>query len=377
MNLKSLLSGFFSKLKGSPPPQQSQPIQTSPQYYGPVVQFSGLPQRTFTAGTKPYQNRLRRRFIAVDFETSGLNRTSDRIIEIGAVRFENGREIDSFSCLVKSVPHIPAVASAVNHITDEDLRLYGLTETDAFHRFIDWLGEEVFTGFIPLVSHNARFDMAFLENTLDRLCIGLSGDIRYFDTLTLSRRHLSLPDYKQDTVAQAFGIVNPDAHRAVTDARTCGLIMLQLFGPMGIQLYTEPIPRSYQPTEQDRQVCAAIRQTMQQAGLDDRFVRFEKHATGTVWVKSPREFVGFAFKGSQLFFYIDVRDYVPCALTCRSFEHHMGSMDLLEIPMPNLWSISMLTAPLSAGLRRVYPEQGEFSSLPSWIHRDAEKCFIV
>ena len=351
--------------------------QRSQNYVFPPVQTSSLPKRTFSSASKPYQNRLRRHFIAIDFETSGLSPTQDRIIEIGAVRFENGNEIDSFSCLVQSVSHVPASATSVNHITDAMLLHEGLSEAQAFHDFVDYLGEDVFTGHIPLISHNANFDMRFFQNTLDRLCVGLSGDIRYFDTLSLSRKHLSLSNYKQETVAQSFGLTNPQAHRAVEDARICGQIMLRLFEPMGIELYTSRIPRSYNLTDQEKQVCVAVRQTMDRANLDTRYLRFNKHASGTIWIKSPRGFAGFHIKQGNIFFLFDARDFIPCALSAQPIEYNMSGFDLVEVYTPNLNSIAMLTASFSAGYRRVYPELEEYYSYSRWVQHDSESTFTV
>lgn len=45
-------------------------------------------------------DEFRKTFIAFDVETTGLNSSSDRIVEIGAVLFKEGVPIQSFGTLV-------------------------------------------------------------------------------------------------------------------------------------------------------------------------------------------------------------------------------------------------------------------------------------
>ena len=64
---------------------------------------------------------FRKTFIAFDVETTGLNSSSDRIVEIGAVLFKEGVPIQSFGTLVNPKVRIAASASAINNITNEML----------------------------------------------------------------------------------------------------------------------------------------------------------------------------------------------------------------------------------------------------------------
>lgn len=179
-----------------------------------------------------YIDSLKDEFFAVDVETTGLSPERNRIIEIAAVKFENGVPVDSYSTLVASVKHIPEAASRVNGITDEDLEFYGEDEISAYNQFTDFLGQDTLAGNICMVAHNASFDMAFIINSLKRLKYNEDVTLRYFDTLALSRKYLTLPNYKQPTVAEYYGIVNDDEHRAEGDAITCGKILVQLLENM-------------------------------------------------------------------------------------------------------------------------------------------------
>ena len=169
--------------------------------------------------------KLKQRFIAFDVETTGFSPKTDRIIELGAVLFENRRPAARFSTLVNPGRLIPAPVSAVNHITNGMLRR-APGEAEAFAELTAFLWQ-VMNGQTFLCAHNAGFDCGFLSETLSRL--GYDADIRYIDTLVLSRVYLKgLPNYRQSTVARHFSIDTGSEHRAGDDAEVCGHIMCRL-----------------------------------------------------------------------------------------------------------------------------------------------------
>ena len=62
-----------------------------------------------------------RDFVVFDTETTGLYPDSEKIIEIGAVRFHNGEPVDTFHSLINPEKHIPAFISDLTHISDSDV----------------------------------------------------------------------------------------------------------------------------------------------------------------------------------------------------------------------------------------------------------------
>lgn len=165
---------------------------------------------------------LKRRFIAFDVETTGLNSNEDRIIEIGAVLFENGVPVRKFSTLINANKLNSREAMRVNKISNEMLRK-SPTESVVYPKLLEFLGDSL-CGDTIICAHNAKFDMKFLANTLERL--GYSAYIRYFDTLRLSRKLIyGLVNYRQDTIARHLNIRNVETHRAASDAETCGKIL--------------------------------------------------------------------------------------------------------------------------------------------------------
>ena len=168
---------------------------------------------------------IQSKYIAFDVETTGLDATYDRIIEIGAVLFVDGQPIDTFSSLVNPGKRVPSSATAVNHITNEMLAS-APTELEVYPGLIEFLGNAI-NGETIMCAHNARFDFKFLCNTLSRL--GYNAKFQYIDTLRLSRTHIKgLVNYKQGTLEHYFGFVNETAHRAASDAENCGKILYQV-----------------------------------------------------------------------------------------------------------------------------------------------------
>jgi DNA polymerase III epsilon subunit family exonuclease len=160
--------------------------------------------------------------VAFDLETTGLFPPTDRLVEVGAVRFDaSGRVLDRFSSLVQ--PHRPMAraALAIHGITDADLA----DAPDAavvLPAFLSWLGAPSDTA---LIAHNARFDAGFLGHEMVRLGLVPLPAWTVFDTLDLARRRLpASPNHRLDTLAAHLGLPADDAHRALGDSlRVMGL----------------------------------------------------------------------------------------------------------------------------------------------------------
>lgn len=166
--------------------------------------------------------RLKERYITIDFETTGLNPKTDRIIEIGAVVFENGKPTKTFSTLVNPGIPIPARATQINHISNATV-MFAPSESSAISQFVDFLGNAL-QGETIICAHNADFDMKFLGETLIRQ--GYSGTLDSVDTLAIARKMVSgVENYKLTTLIEHYGIETGQAHRATSDALACGKLL--------------------------------------------------------------------------------------------------------------------------------------------------------
>lgn len=171
------------------------------------------------------KDKLSKRYIAFDTETTGFSAYNDRIIELGAVIFEDGKAVKSFGSLVNAGKRVPASATRVNNITN-DMLADSPKEDVVYPEFVEFLGDAI-TGDTIICAHNASFDMRFLSATFERL--GIDANIKFVDTLALCKKYVTgTCDHKQPTMAQHFNISQQDAHRAQSDALVCGGIMAEL-----------------------------------------------------------------------------------------------------------------------------------------------------
>ena len=149
-------------------------------------------------------------FVVFDIETTGFSAVNDRIIEIGAVKVENGMITEKFSEFVNPERPIPFEIEKLTSINDrmvEDAPNISVI----LPQFMDFCGGSV------LVAHNADFDTGFIRHNCEVL--GLPYDYTYVDTLGIARSFLEgLKNYKLDTVVEAMGCTLANHHRAVDDA---------------------------------------------------------------------------------------------------------------------------------------------------------------
>ncbi len=163
-------------------------------------------------------------FVVFDLETTGLSPLRGaRVIEIGAVKIEDGEITDKFQSLVNPRITIPAFLSGINGITDAMLEDQPKSE-EIFPQFQKFINSAI------LVAHNAKFDMSFLRAELAHLELDLMN--RYQCTLQMSRQRFpELSNYRLETVANyVLGTIpeNLTLHRALGDAQLTALVWLEM-----------------------------------------------------------------------------------------------------------------------------------------------------
>ncbi len=119
-------------------------------------------------------------FVVFDTETTGFNAASgDVMIEIGAVKIEDGVITDRFDEFINPGFHIPDNITALTEISD-DMVSSADTEENVTKRFLEWTGD------LPMVAHNAKFDISFIEMAMKKYNLGKFTNA-VIDTLELSR----------------------------------------------------------------------------------------------------------------------------------------------------------------------------------------------
>lgn len=164
-----------------------------------------------------------KKFVVVDLETTGLDTNREYIIEIGAVKIENGGITEKFSTFVSSPVSLPTEIVELTGITENDLK-----DAPIIEEALKDLRE--FMQGCMLVAHNLSFDYAFLRNWGSEC--GLSfGEFEKsaLDTVELAREILEneVENFKLSTLAKYFGIEFTH-HRALNDAEATANILIEL-----------------------------------------------------------------------------------------------------------------------------------------------------
>ena len=161
------------------------------------------------------------RFTAFDFETTGLDPYNDRIIEIAAIRFDDGEISDRYVELINPERPISRMITEITGISNKMVQ-NAPTEETIIDDFLHFLGGD------PLVAHNIHFD----EQLLTQLCSRLGrdeGEHLKYDTLQLSRSlFFDQPVFNLGALSEYFGLSTKGAHRAEKDTENTGLIFLEM-----------------------------------------------------------------------------------------------------------------------------------------------------
>ena len=174
---------------------------------------STLQSKRVNLFTKKWSSACRKQFIVLDFETTGFSYNKDRIIELAAIKYENGVETEKFVTLVNPKMKIPNDSIAVHHITDDMIK-DAPVESTVIPQLVEFLSDSL------IIGQNVSFDLRFLEIAADRL--GLTVQYNYIDTLDIAKKLFDgLSDYKLSTIAEHIGLNTDDMHRSETDVKAC------------------------------------------------------------------------------------------------------------------------------------------------------------
>jgi len=178
-------------------------------------------------------------FVSVDLETTGLDKKNDRIMEIGAVKFINGHETESYATFVNPGIAIPEPITELTGISSEHT-----AAAPEFKSVVDDFLD--FIGHLPICGHHIEFDIAFLNEALVRLGRDKLQN-NSLDSAQMSRvALLNMPGYTLGQVAAHLNIPLDNAHRALNDAKVAGLVAVAL------------IPRVYDIPKDIRQIMVGF-----------------------------------------------------------------------------------------------------------------------
>lgn len=155
-------------------------------------------------------------YVVFDTETTGLKDQFDRIIEIGALKYINNELVEEFSVLVNPQTPIPAIITNITGITDSMVE-NEKTIAEILPKFMDFVGD------LPVICHNAPFDIGFINASLRRLNLEVMKNAA-IDTVELARVYIPRAyNYKLETLKHYFKL-DFGSHRSVDDCKTTNYI---------------------------------------------------------------------------------------------------------------------------------------------------------
>ena len=167
------------------------------------------------------QQDFRGEIVCFDIETTGLSKSRDVIIEIGAAVLRNGEVGETFNTFAAPGRPLPREIVELTGITDKMLE-GAPSQAEALNAFLDFVGDR------PLAAHNADFDMGFIAETARR--IGRPFPNSAVDSLILAQNLLpDLKNFKLDTVANHLNLPAFNHHRASDDAATVAYMLVPFF----------------------------------------------------------------------------------------------------------------------------------------------------
>ena len=155
--------------------------------------------------------------VAIDLETTGLDPLKDAIIEIAAVRFSGTRVEAEWTSLINPARAIPPLITQLTGINNDMVR-----NAPPIKAVIQELAD--FVGDSPVVGHNVQFDLGFLHKN------GILGLAEPIDTYELAAVLMPTASrYNLGSLGQILGILIPNSHRALDDARLAHAVYLKLY----------------------------------------------------------------------------------------------------------------------------------------------------
>jgi DNA polymerase III alpha subunit (gram-positive type) len=196
------------------------PTVGTPTYEGPMFAQPGEKSQLFSYASFSGMYDLDAPYSLIDFETSGFQPGSARILEVAVIKIDaNGNILDEFTTLINPED---------GNVGRTDIHQITLEMVKNAPRLSEIVGDLIkIVDSSIVVAHNARFEENFLESAFRE--VGIKHPLMpTIDTLWLSRQVLDLPNYKLATVIDEFGYDFEDAHTALGDVRAMANVLPEM-----------------------------------------------------------------------------------------------------------------------------------------------------
>ena len=151
-----------------------------------------------------------RDYVVLDVETTGLDPVANRIIEVAAIRVQEGRETGRYQTFVNPKVKVPKEITNLTGIKNADIK-NGKPYEEMAQDVSDFIGD------LPIVAHNAPFDVKFVAAAMS--LIGREYSTPAVDTVGLAKlAHPNLVNYKLNTLIRHLSLTDHEqTHRAMDD----------------------------------------------------------------------------------------------------------------------------------------------------------------
>jgi DNA polymerase III subunit epsilon len=151
--------------------------------------------------------------VAIDLETTGLSCAFEHIIEIGALKI-TPEKTDYFKQLIRPSNPIPKRSTLIHGITNKMVD-HSPPISEVISQFNHFLGN------LPIVAHNAQFDIGFLIKAFDTHKIKIP-ESKVYCSIKFSRAIFKeIGNYRLQHLIKVFNLPITEKHRAFHDALAC------------------------------------------------------------------------------------------------------------------------------------------------------------
>lgn len=161
-------------------------------------------------------------YVCYDLETTGLYYANgDRMVEIGAVKIENGKITERFASFINPERHIPADATKISGIVDDDVK-DAPTADKVLQDFYKWTRGAILTGYNVI-----GFDNLFLIGQGKASRWNFDNEVD--DVFKWSQKYIrGVKNYRLKTIADKVGVPLEVAHRAINDALATAEVFIKI-----------------------------------------------------------------------------------------------------------------------------------------------------
>ncbi|WP_417320945.1 exonuclease domain-containing protein [Emcibacter sp.] len=174
-------------------------------------------------------------FLALDFETTGLEKGRDQLLSFGLVVIRGLRvELSTMEhCLIRPDMAVPGESAVIHQITDDEVRAEGLSREQALRKILGALKGRV------LLAHKCDIERHFLQEACQEI-FWTDLYCQSVDTLQMElrkRKRSDTPiksgDLRLWKLREDYGLPAYKAHHAAIDALACAELLLAQISHMG------------------------------------------------------------------------------------------------------------------------------------------------